>query len=161
MNRLEHNCEAIFGLMRVSALKYVRVFPDLADSDRVMLAELSLYGQYARVSEFLFLHREHPMRATSVYPQSRFERTAILLPEKVGKIVFPHFRQFGEYMLCIHRSPLRWRDRMLCYKDMLAWFWCYRGRLRRDIQDVAIYLLRRIFPSTATRTRAATGGHSA
>ena len=70
------------------------------------------------------------MRATSAYPQSRFERTAILLPEKAGKIVFPHFRQFGEYVLCIHRSPLRWRDRMLCYKDMLAWFWRYRGRLQ-------------------------------
>ena len=60
MSRLEHNCESIFGLMRVSALKHVRVFPDLADSDRVMLAELSLYGRYARISEFLFLHREHP-----------------------------------------------------------------------------------------------------
>src|ERR1700719_1822896 len=58
MSRLEHNCESIFGLMRVSALKNVRVFPDLADSDRVMLAELGLYGRYARVSEFLFLHRE-------------------------------------------------------------------------------------------------------
>jgi glycosyltransferase involved in cell wall biosynthesis len=161
MSRLEHNCESIFGLMRVSALRNVRVFPDLADSDRVMLAELCLYGRYARIPEFLFLHREHPQRATSAYPQSRFERTAILLPEKAGKIVFPHFRQFGEYVRCIHRSPLPWRDRMLCYKDMLAWFWRYRGRLRRDIQDVAIYLLRRIFPSTASRTRAATGGHSA
>jgi glycosyltransferase involved in cell wall biosynthesis len=162
MNRLEHNCEAIFGLMRVSALENVRVFPDLADSDRVMLAELSLYGSYARVSDFLFLHREHPLRATNVYPQSRFERTAILLPEKAAKIVFPHFRQFGEYVLCIHRSPLRWRDRMLCYADMLAWFWRYRVRLMRDIKDVAFHLLRSILrPSADSRARAATGGHSA
>lgn len=162
MSRLEHNCESIFGLMRVSALKNVRVFPDLADSDRVMLAELSLYGRYARIPEFLFLHREHPQRATSAYPQSRFERTAILLPEKAGKIVFPHFRQFGEYMLCIHRSPLGWRDRMLCYGDMLAWFWRYRIRLMCDIKDVAIHLLRKILrPFMGSRARAATGGRSA
>lgn len=162
MNRLEHNCEAVFGLMRVSALKKVRVFPDLADSDRVMLAELSLYGSYARIAEFLFLHREHPERATSVYPQSRFERTAILLPEKAGKIVFPHFRQFGEYLRCIHRSPLGWRDRMLCYGDMLAWFWRYRIRLMRDVKDVAIYLLRRVWrPATGSRARAAVDGHKA
>ena len=53
-----------------------------------------------QVPEFLFLHREHPLRATNVYPQSRFQRTAILLPQKRAKIVFPHFRQFGEYLLC-------------------------------------------------------------
>ena len=104
---------------------------------------------------FFFFIASIPCGQRDAYPQSRFERTAILLPEKAGKIVFPHFRQFGEYLLCIHRSPLRWRDRMLCYKDMLAWLWRYRGRLRRDIQDVAFYLLRRIFPSTASRTRAA------
>ena len=72
----------------------------------------------------------------------------------LGLVVF-----FGVHAISL--LALGWRDRMLCYKDMLAWFWRYRGRLRRDIQDVAFYLLRRVFPSTASRTRAATGGHSA
>lgn len=162
MIRMEHNCEAIFGLIRSSALAKVQVFNDLADADRVLLAELSLHGGYARVPEFLFLHREHPLRATNVYPASRFERTAILLPEKATKIVFPHFRQLAEYLLMIYRSPIAWRDRILCYRDMLGWSWRYRGRLIGDVKSVISYFLRRIRRiSAGSRTPAATGGHTA
>jgi len=162
LTRMEHNCEAIFGLIRVSVLRKVQVFGNLADADRVLLAELSLHGTYARVPEFLFLHREHPLRATNVYPASRFERTAVLLPEKAAKIVFPHFRQFGEYLLAIYRSPLSWRGRLLCYQDLLSWLWRYRGRLTSDIKSVISYVLRRILHiSVGSRARAVTGGHGA
>jgi glycosyltransferase involved in cell wall biosynthesis len=162
MIRMEHNCEAIFGLIRANVLGKIPVFGNFADADRVLLAELSLHGSYARVPEFLFRHREHPLRATKVYPSSRFERTAVLLPEKAAKIVFPHFRQLGEYLLSIYRSPLNWRDRILCCRDMFRWLWRYRARLTSDVKAVISYVLRRIMRIYAdSRTPAATGGQGA
>jgi glycosyltransferase involved in cell wall biosynthesis len=157
--RMDHNCEAIFGLMRMSVLKKIRVFGDFADADRVMLAELALHGPYSQVPEFLFLHREHPLRTTNVYPLSRFRRTAILLPQKRVKIVFPHFRQFREYLLCIHRSPLPWADRQSCYREMLGWLKRYWKRMAGDVKEVLIYVLQRALGTAfGWRRSAATGG---
>jgi len=141
--RMDHNCEAIFGLMRSSVLHRVPVFGRFADADRVLLAELSLHGSYSQVPEFLFLHREHTQRATNVYPASRFERTAILVPEKAGKIVFPHFRQFGEYLKAIHRSPLTLRERILCYREMARWLRQNGRRMARDVKEVIAHFWRR------------------
>ncbi len=141
--RMDHNCEAIFGLMRSSVLHRVPVFGCFADADRVLLAELSLHGSYSQVPEFLFLHREHTQRATNVYPSSRFERTAILVPEKAGKIVFPHFRQFGEYLKAIHRSPLTLRERILCYREMARWLRHNGLRMVRDVKEVLAHFWRR------------------
>jgi len=141
--RMDHNCEAIFGLMRSSVLERVPVFGRFADADRVLLAELSLHGSYSQVPEFLFLHREHTQRATNVYPSSRFERTAILIPEKAGKIVFPHCRQFREYLKAIQRSPLTVHERILCYREMAR---CVRQngrRMLRDVKEVIVHLWRR------------------
>jgi len=141
--RMDHNCEAIFGLMRSSVLQRVPVFGRFADADRVLLAELSLHGSYFQVPEFLFLHREHTQRATNVYPASRFERTAILVPENAGKIVFPHFRQFGEYLKAIRRSPLTLRERILCYREMARWLRQNGRRMARDVKEVIAHFWRR------------------
>ncbi len=160
--RMDHNCEAIFGIIRTATLRKIRIFGNFADADRVMLAELALYGPYSQVPEFLFLHREHPLRTTNVYPQSRFERTAILLSTKRTKIVFPHCRQFKEYLLAIHRVPLSWRDRLRCYREMLRWVRLNWKRMMRDVKEVLSYLLHRML-GTAARWRRpeATDGRSA
>jgi glycosyltransferase involved in cell wall biosynthesis len=160
--RMDHNCEAIFGLMRMEVLKKIRVFGGFADADRVMLAELALYGCFSQVPEFLFLHREHPLRTTNVYPLSRFRRTAILLPQKRVKIVFPHFRQFREYLLCIRRSPLHWADRLRCYREMLRWLRCYWKRMLGDVTEVLVYILRGVLGTALGWRRSdATGGGGA
>ncbi|MGH9502230.1 MAG: glycosyltransferase family 2 protein [Terriglobales bacterium] len=153
--RMDHNCEAIFGLMRSRVLHQIPVFGRFADADRVLLAELSLHGSYVQIPEFLFLHREHTQRATNVYPSSRFQRTAILIPEKAGKIVFPHFRQFGEYLLAIRRSPLSLRERFLCYREMARWA-CHNGRrMARDLREVLAHLWHRCKTLLARRPPAA------
>jgi glycosyltransferase involved in cell wall biosynthesis len=158
--RMEHNCEALFGLMRRKVLGCTGLLGNYADADRVLLAELALYGGYVKVPEFLFLHREHPLRATNVYP-TRFQRTASLTPEKPAQIVFPHFRQLGEYLLCIHRAPLRWPERVRCWGEMICWTGRYRKRLIGDLKVVIKHTLRRIVRAIVNpRMPAATSGRS-
>lgn len=161
MIRMEHNCEASLGLIRGDVLRRTAVLGNYADADRVLLAELALYGYYFRVPEFLFLHREHALRETNVYP-NRFERTASLNPEAPAKIVFPHFRQLFEYLLRIRRAPLTWRERIRCCWEMLRWTRLYWKRLVFDVKVVANYILRRIMRmGLSERAPAARSGHSA
>jgi glycosyltransferase involved in cell wall biosynthesis len=133
--RMDHNCGALFGLIRTDVLKRTPIHGDFADSDRCVLAELALYGKYYCIPEYLFHHREHAARVTRMYP-SRQERTFKLHPERPSKIVFPHFRQFWEYIRCIRRAPLQWSERLRCYMQMLQWLGDNTQRLWHDLKFV-------------------------
>ena len=160
MMRMEHNCEALFGLLRGAIVRRTGLLGNYADADRVLLAELALYGRYSRIPEFLFLHREHVQRATNVY-RTRFERTASLTPEDPGRIVFPHFRQFFEYLRAIGRAPLSWVERLRCGWATLQWVGQYWKRLLRDANVAARHVLRRILSARVSgQTPTGTSGRS-
>jgi glycosyltransferase involved in cell wall biosynthesis len=133
--RMEHSCESLFGMMRTSVLKKTSIHGDFPDSDRCVLAELGLYGQLHQLPEYLFFHREHAQRITKQFP-TRQERMLRLNPERSLRLVFPHFRQFREYVAAIHRAPLSWGKSFRCYMQMLGWLWDYRDRLVGDLKYV-------------------------
>jgi glycosyltransferase involved in cell wall biosynthesis len=133
--RMEHNCESIFGMMRTDVLKQTSIHGDFPDSDRCVLAELALYGKFDQLPEYLFFHREHAQRVTKQFP-TRQERMIRLNPDRRLRLVFPHFRQFREYVTAIHRAPLGWGESLRCYWQMLGWLRDYRGRLIADLKYV-------------------------
>src|SRR2546422_1349203 len=53
-------CHVAYGLMRADLLKQTRLFGDFLAADVVFLAELSLYGAFWEVPEFLFYRRFPP-----------------------------------------------------------------------------------------------------
>lgn len=134
--RMNHMCEPIFGVIRCDILKRTSIHGDFPDSDRCVLAELALHGPFYQVSDRLFFHREHLGRATRQYA-SRQQRMASIHPGRPARFVLPHFRQFREYLLAIHRSPLGWRERWRCYMEMLPWIGNNAGRLLNDLKFVA------------------------
>jgi len=140
--RMDHNCETLFGLTRRGVLAKTSIHADFPDGDRVMLAELSLYGTYYRVPEYLFFHREHPVRSLNIYP-SRFDRLALLKPNKGNQIAFPHFEEFVAYLRGISHVPLSGGERIDCYGEMLRWLKDNHKRLRGDLVYVTKYLLKR------------------
>jgi glycosyltransferase involved in cell wall biosynthesis len=150
MIRMDHNCETLFGLTRASAFKQTTIHAEFPDGDRVMLAELSLHGTYYRVPEYLFLHREHPVRSINLYP-TRFDRMQLLEPQRAGEFTLPHFLEFFEYLHCIRRAPLSFRQRLACYTEMLRWLRDNRRRLVADITYVAARFLRRVRGSQRRR----------
>jgi glycosyltransferase involved in cell wall biosynthesis len=141
MIRMDHNCETLFGLTRREVLAKTSIHADFPDGDRVMLGELSLYGTYYRVPEYLFFHREHPVRSLNIYP-SRFDRLALLKPTKGNQIAFPHFEEFFAYLRGISHIPLGVGERLACYGEMLRWLKDNRKRLRGDVVYVTKYLLK-------------------
>jgi len=138
--RMEHNCESIFGLIRSNLLRKTSIHGDFPDSDRCVLAELALYGPFAKLPEYLFFHREHTQRVTKQFP-TRQERMFRLNPDRHFRLVFPHFRQLGEYVAAIRRSPLNFRERWACYLQLLGWLRRYRARLIADLRWVVVHML--------------------
>jgi hypothetical protein len=108
-----------------------------------MLAELSLHGTYHRVPDYLFLHREHPVRSINLYP-TRFDRMMLLEPQRASEFTLPHFLEFFEYLRCIRRAPLSLRERIACYGEMLRWLKDNRKRLVDDVTYVCKRFLKRM-----------------
>jgi glycosyltransferase involved in cell wall biosynthesis len=138
--RMDHNCETMFGVMRAEVLKRTSVHGDFPDSDRCMLAEVALYGKFVELPDHLFFHRRHAQQMTQQFP-SRQERMARLNPDRRLLIVFPHFRQFREYIQAIRRAALGWKERLRCYCQMLRWLRNNAPRLVRDLRYFVAQML--------------------
>lgn len=130
--RMDHICEPDFGLIRTSILKKTGLHGHYADSDRVFLAELALYGPFHRIPEYLFFRRAHALQSTAQH-SDRQGRTRWFDPTKLGKLVFPHFRQFREYLCVIGRVPLPWNEKVDCYASMMKWVHTNHRRLSADL----------------------------
>jgi len=52
--------DAVYGLMRADALRRAGVFREVLSPDRLLIAELSLYGQIRQVPEALWFRRQFP-----------------------------------------------------------------------------------------------------
>ena len=126
--RTDYTCEEVFGVIRSDVLRKTKLILSYTDSDRTLLAELGLYGRFHEVPDVLFYHRMHKGMSTMAFGGWQ-ERTAWFDPAKRGRLVFPLWRQFGEYIKTIFRVPLPWGERAWCLMPMGIW-------LRDNILDL-------------------------
>lgn len=108
-------CNPVFGLMRIKALATTSLIESYVDSDRILLAQLALRGQFYEVPEPLFFRRLHPQ--TSVNANLEYgKRVAWFDPAKRRRSIYlPRWRRVIEYIVSIHRAPLTPSERALCY----------------------------------------------
>ncbi len=142
--RLDHLCEPWCGVTRSDILRKTPLYGSFADYDRVMIAELGLYGRFVEIPEPLFFRREHEGRSIYMHP-TRFERTGWLDRKLKGSIVFPHFREYREFWAALSRVNLPWRERMGCDWALLKWAATYWPRMAMDLRVAAHETLRPLF----------------
>jgi glycosyltransferase involved in cell wall biosynthesis len=130
--RLDHWCDAIFGLMRTEVLKQTRLHGGFADSDRVLLAEMGLRGRFSLIPDYLFSRRTHSLGTTWRYKDRR-ERTLIFDPGKAGKTIFPVLLLANGFFSAVNRARLPGGERYRCYKHLLRWLLTYRSRVSKDL----------------------------
>ena len=140
-----YTCEEIYGLMRTDVLRKTPLIGGYSDSDRVLLAEIGLYGPFREVPEPLLLHRIHPENSVGVNP-GRHARTAWFDPAAKNRIVFPYWRQLGEYLRSIARTPLPFGEKVRTYATMGRWMADNHRRLRSDLGRVPRLVVRAYFP---------------
>lgn len=131
--RLDYKCgDLIVGMFRASVLKRTPLLGYYADHDRVLLSELALYGPFYEIPEYLFFRRKHSLQSTAVY-RGRHARTAWCDPTKAGKIVFPYFREYVEFLSAVNRAPLTWSERAYCHLEMIKWLKQNGSHLKADV----------------------------
>lgn len=133
--RDEYNCLPVFGLIRAEPLKKTPLIGPYIGSDRVLLAELGLHGKFIELEQSLFFHREHNARSTRAIPLH--ERAAWFDPKRAKSVVLPYWRYLKEYISSVRRSPLSWRGRWLCYREVVRWVRWYYKKLLGDLTMAA------------------------
>ncbi|RJQ14298.1 MAG: glycosyltransferase [Nitrospiraceae bacterium] len=117
---VSHPCFAVFGVVRAGILRETMLIGNYVSSDRVLLAQLSLYGRFYEVPEYLFFRRNHPETSQRLFP-SYYARAEWFDPGKKGAIVFPAWKVFMEYFRSIRGAPLNRREQARCYMQIVRW----------------------------------------
>jgi glycosyltransferase involved in cell wall biosynthesis len=124
----------IWGLIRTNILRKTPLLGNYPQHDLPLLTELSLYGRFYEVPEFLFLSREHGQRSVRIYDFRKPHEAIVWYdPKMSGKIIFPAWRLFYEYIASINRAPLSMKQRLPCYGILGRWLKNHRQDLLRDL----------------------------
>jgi glycosyltransferase involved in cell wall biosynthesis len=112
------------GVIRMSMLRKVAPLDSYQHSDRTQVAEMSLWGRFYQVPEWLYFRRDHPDRALRANPTVRSWCTN-LDPRRADRLRHPLIRLYGEYIWgyisAIQRAPLSPGDRRACYRQLAEW----------------------------------------
>jgi glycosyltransferase involved in cell wall biosynthesis len=95
---------AIYGLIRANGLKKTALIGNFFGADMVLLAELTLYGTFWEIPEFLFYRRLHS-RAYSSY-KSVDQRQEFYDPTSKGRIAFMQWKRLLAYWRSVFRAPI-------------------------------------------------------
>lgn len=143
MASMDHWCEESYGLIRAAVLHKTTLQQNYTDSDRTLLAELSLHGMFYQVPEALFYKRIHATMSTFVYPKWR-ARMAWFDPafNLAENITCPHWLQFFHYVGVIKGAPLTAFERLRCYQYLLGRWLCLEGHGKSMISDLVLASVR-------------------
>lgn len=130
------NTEAVFGVIRTSALERSRGQGDYIGSDRVLLAELAIVGPFLEVPEVLLFNREHPARSVQVTGGDFRQLTAWFAPDKPEQFL-PYWRVWREYGAAARLADLTAEERRRCLQS-LPWYVVRNGgKLAGDVAFAA------------------------
>lgn len=129
-------CNALFGLIRTSALQMRPLIGSYPSSDIVLLAELALLGEYYEIADYLFLRREHSQTSVRAQPTFR-QRLAWYDPARKGQLHLTRWKLFLEHLAAIKRVRMRWSEKTRCYIQMMNWFaWNWRWLVKDLLKAV-------------------------
>jgi glycosyltransferase involved in cell wall biosynthesis len=134
---------AIYGLMRTNVLRHTGLIGDYLGADRVLLAELALYGKFWEIPQVLFYRRLHPGAYSSKTDKAellKFYNPNVELLTSLTK-----WRQLWENHRAVQRAPLDINEkvRLLRYIARMA-NWS-RGDLLAELAVAARQFPRGLF----------------
>ncbi|MEA5576658.1 glycosyltransferase family 2 protein [Anabaena sp. UHCC 0451] len=128
----KHLCYQMYGVIRQSALKKIPPMGGYGNADGILLLRLAMIGQFYEIPQYLFFARIHPQQSLSMFfpnylsfTNNHPQYSLDMLPDfyeysiwfdssNKGKILFPHWRIFREYLLSIIQSPLNLYEQLSC-----------------------------------------------
>jgi len=121
-------CNALLGVIRRSALERTRLVGSFSASDRVLLAELAMQGEFREVPEYLFYRRRHAESSRSANKTT--EAIDLWFDPEARSHRAPQLRLVREHLVSVSRAPLGPADRALCALSFLLAYSYTRTRIR-------------------------------
>jgi glycosyltransferase involved in cell wall biosynthesis len=113
-----------YGIMRTEVLRRTAMKESYHHADRTIVAELSLYGRFHQVPDWLYFRRDHADRAERACPTMR-SRCVNMDPRRADPWRHPAVRLYGEYIWgyisAIRHAPLSGAERRECYRYLAQW----------------------------------------
>jgi len=128
------------GIIRLSVLRQTPLLGSYHHSDRTLSAELSLYGPFYQVPDWLYFRRDHADRAEQAFKSVR-AWCANLDPRRADPLRHPAIRLYAEYIggfaTAIRRAPLSSAEKRECYSHLVRWLASRNipGHTRRVIEQ--------------------------
>ena len=130
--------EETYGVIRSCVMQRTRLQLNYTASDRTLMCELALYGRFHQIEEPLFYKRFHP---GNVYIDWR-TRMAWFDKSYEGKIAFPFWIQFLDYLVTIRRATPGFFASLQCYLYILGpWFITHLKNLVKDLIVAGLMLI--------------------
>jgi glycosyltransferase involved in cell wall biosynthesis len=96
-------CNAQLGVIRTEVLRRIAPYGTYVASDICLLAELTLYGKFWEVPEFLFFRRLHEDASSR---KNLAELQVYYEPHRPAGVWMRNWRHLWEHVLAVRRAPL-------------------------------------------------------
>ncbi|MGH8720100.1 MAG: glycosyltransferase family 2 protein [Burkholderiales bacterium] len=129
----DHRNNTAYGLMRSEVLRRIRLLRDYTGADNVLTQNLSLYGRFHELPEYLFFRRTHPEAFTYKTNLDRirqFYSPGSKSGDRFALVVSRHLLEYG-YILFSTPLPLRERVDLLAF--LLRFAWWKKGMMLKEI----------------------------
>lgn len=101
-----------YGVIRKDALLACAPLLPVYGSEKVLMAELALYGRYHDVDDPLFFERIHPTASQSL--ETKEAQQAFADPRRLGLPTFPRLQLLRGYLSAIRRAPISAPEKARC-----------------------------------------------
>lgn len=138
-----HGCLPVFGLTRTDILRLTEQHGNYPSADRVLIAELTLWGKLYEIPRELYLHREHPDRFVYTH-QTAKERAKWFDPSRKGKAFYTFSRELRGYIEAAQRAPISLPQRWRAYIVLSRWTWKNKRNLAGEVKAGLLTQLARV-----------------
>jgi hypothetical protein len=133
------------GVIRAEVLRKTPLMARYPGSDLVLMAELTLYGKFVQVPEFMFFRRMDSSSATPMRDRSAVRR--LYDPELKRRMLFRRWRFHGGCFSAVWRTPLPIREKICLYRFLSRRFVKDRGYLAKELREAGKARLKPILPN--------------
>lgn len=133
----------IYGLMRANILRRTGLLRSFPGGDIPLVAELSLYGKFHEIPEFLFSRRLHP-KASSSYKDDVSLTQEFFDPSTKGKISLRQWQHLWTHGRSVMRAPLGIVEKMRMYLFIARMGVWKRNLLARELIEAMRHIARRL-----------------
>jgi glycosyltransferase involved in cell wall biosynthesis len=132
-----HSCVDFFGTVRREQLLNSLQHASFHGADRAFLAQMAIRGRLIQIPAPITEMREHPNRYTRQNVKAA-DRAAWHDASKRGKISFPTWRLYAEYLKLVKQERMLANERAGCYAALARWWFVNWNIARAGVDVVSV-----------------------